>query len=165
VIDGPSKQIATALDMVVSRCLARDDTLVIHLVGFVLGEFLERQLRKSLGKYLKLLQIVPVVTFNSVSKLPRELQTTVSNVGSWNRRACGLTSQFVASTDVVLGYDFGKVRRSTSLSPGPYPHASAVSIYAHTCTFTTEMLFHQMRNNSHEHDFKSTADVRSFNPR
>jgi hypothetical protein len=116
--------------MVVSRCFARDDTLVIHLVDFALGEILKTASEKEV--YLKLLETVPVVTFSSVSKLPRELQTTVSNVGSWNRRVCGLTSQFLASTDVVLGYDFGKVQRSTSLNPGPYPQASAVSIHAHT---------------------------------
>lgn len=31
MVDRPSKQITTALDMVVSRSLARDDTLVIHI--------------------------------------------------------------------------------------------------------------------------------------
>jgi hypothetical protein len=40
VIDGVSKQIATALDVVVSRAFARNDTLVVHLVDIVFGETL-----------------------------------------------------------------------------------------------------------------------------
>jgi hypothetical protein len=63
------------------------------------------------------LEDVPVVTFNLVSNLPRELQTTVSNIGSWNRRVCGLRKWFVVFTDVVLGYDLGKLQCSTSLNP------------------------------------------------
>ena len=91
MVDGPSKQIAATLDMVMSRSLARDNSLVFHLDDFVLGETSEKQLLKKKFKgYLKLLEDLPVVTFNLVSKLPRELQTTVSNIGSWNRRICGL---------------------------------------------------------------------------
>jgi hypothetical protein len=36
--------------MVVSRCLARDNTLVIHLVDIFLGELLKRQLQKKFRK-------------------------------------------------------------------------------------------------------------------
>ena len=57
MIDGPSKEIATSLDMVVSRCLARDDTLIVNLVGFVLGESLEKQLPKVFKGYLELCEI------------------------------------------------------------------------------------------------------------
>lgn len=92
MVDGPSKQVATTLDMVMSRSLARHNSLVFHLDDFVLswGDFRETASEKKFKGYLKLLEDLPVVTFNLVSKLPRELQTTVSNIGSWIRRACGL---------------------------------------------------------------------------
>lgn len=90
MVDRPAKQIATALDMVVSRSLARDDTLRGgHSVCLVLFKWemgmctacVQKTSKTSRG-YLELLENLPLVTFNLVSKLPRELQTTVSNVGS-----------------------------------------------------------------------------------
>ena len=57
MVDGPSKQIAATLDMVMSRSLARDNSLVFHLDDFVLGETSEKQLLKKKFKgYLKLLE-------------------------------------------------------------------------------------------------------------
>ena len=115
---------------------------MIRWLSMFLTSFLEIEryglLRKSSRGNLELLEDVPVVNLNLVSNLPRELQKTVSNVGSWNRRTCGLRKWFVVFRDVVLGYGLGKLRCSTShFIPGPYPQASASASSNDTHTHST----------------------------